>query len=68
MTDVTATPGRYLAYIRVYTDAFGLPPSESEIADAIGVSPPSANQMMKMLEKKGGSFDDSREFRGPSKS
>jgi Mn-dependent DtxR family transcriptional regulator len=53
MTDVTAAQGRYLAYIRVYTDAFGLPPSESEIADAIGVSPPSANQMMKMLEKKG---------------
>jgi DNA-binding transcriptional regulator YdaS (Cro superfamily) len=55
MADVTLTPtqGRYLAYIHAYTEGFGLPPAESEIADAIGVSPPSVNQMMKTLEKKG---------------
>ena len=53
MEDVTPTQGRYLAYIHAYTTGFGLPPAESEIADAIGVSPPSANQMMKMLERKG---------------
>ncbi|NQV23035.1 MAG: GntR family transcriptional regulator, partial [Rhodopirellula sp.] len=35
-----------------YTEGFGLPPAESEIAAAIGVSPPSVNQMMKTLEKK----------------
>ena len=51
--EVTPTQGRYLAYIRAYTDGVGLPPAESEIADTIGVSPPSVNQMMKTLEKKG---------------
>lgn len=52
MADMTPTQGRYLAYIHAYTDGFGLPPAESEIAAAIGVSPPSVNQMMKTLEKK----------------
>ena len=31
----------------------GYPPSEAEIAAALLVSPPSVNQMVKMLEKKG---------------
>jgi hypothetical protein len=53
MVEVTPTQGRYLAYIHAYTDGFGLPPAESEIAAAMGVSPPSVNQMMKALEKKG---------------
>ena len=53
MADVTPTQGRYLAYIHAYTEGFGLPPAESEIADVIGVSPPSVNQMMKTLERKG---------------
>jgi hypothetical protein len=53
MADFTPTQGRYLAFIRAYTDLHGYPPSESEIATAICVSPPSVNQMVKMLEKKG---------------
>lgn len=53
MTEVTPTQGQYLAYIRAYTDGFGLPPAESEIAQAMGVSPPSVNQMIKTLERKG---------------
>jgi hypothetical protein len=53
MADVTPTQGRYLAYIHAYTEGFGLSPSESEIADAIGVALPSANQMIRTLEKKG---------------
>ncbi|HZD51473.1 MAG TPA: helix-turn-helix domain-containing protein [Woeseiaceae bacterium] len=53
MTDFSPTQGRYLAYIHAYTEGFGLSPSESEIAAALGVSPPSVNQMMKTLEKKG---------------
>jgi len=53
MPEFTPTQGRYLAYILAYTEGFGLPPAESEIAAAIGVSPPSVNQMMKTLEKKG---------------
>ncbi len=52
MADLTPTQRRYLAYIHAYTEGFGLPPAESEIAAAIGVSPPSVNQMMKALEKK----------------
>jgi SOS-response transcriptional repressor LexA len=52
MSEFTPTQGRYLAYIHAYTEGFGLPPAESEIAAAIGVSPPSVNQMMKVLEKK----------------
>jgi SOS-response transcriptional repressor LexA len=53
MADFSPTQGRYLAYIHAYMEGFGLPPSESEIAVAIGVSPPSVNQMMKTLERKG---------------
>ncbi len=53
MAEVTPTQGRYLAYIHAYTAGFGLPPAESEIAQAMGVSPPSVNQMMKTLERKG---------------
>jgi hypothetical protein len=53
MANFTPTQGRYLAFIRAYTDLHGYPPAESEIAAAMCVSPPSVNQMVKMLEKKG---------------
>jgi hypothetical protein len=53
MPNFTPTQGRYLSFILAYTEGLGLPPAESEIADALKVSPPSVNQMMKMLEKKG---------------
>ena len=53
MADFTPTQGRYLAFIHAYTNLHGYPPAESEIAAAICVSPPSVNQMVKMLEKKG---------------
>ena len=53
MTDFTPTQGRYLAFIHAYTNLHGYPPAESEIAAAMCVSPPSVNQMVKMLEKKG---------------
>src|SRR5713226_8261369 len=52
MADFTPTQGRYLAFIRAYTNLHGFPPAESEIAAAICVSTPSVNQMVKMLEKK----------------
>jgi hypothetical protein len=52
MADFTPTQG-YLAFIRAYTDLHGSPPAESEIAAAMCVAPPSVNQMVKMLEKKG---------------
>ena len=53
MADFTPTQGRYLAYIHAYTSLHGCPPAESEIAAAMCVSPPSVNQMVKMLERKG---------------
>ncbi len=52
MTEFTPKQGQYLAFIHAYTEGFGFPPAESEIATAMKVSPPSANQMMKTLEKK----------------
>ncbi len=53
MADFTPTQGRYLAYIHAYTSLRGYPPAESEIAGAMCVSPPSVNQMVKALEKRG---------------
>ena len=53
MADFTPTQSRYLAFIHAYTNVHGYPPAESEIATAMRVSPPSVNQMIKMLEKKG---------------
>jgi Mn-dependent DtxR family transcriptional regulator len=53
MTGFTAKQGQYLASIRAYTEGFGFPPAESEIAKAMKVAPPSVNQMMKTLERNG---------------
>ena len=52
MADSTPKQGQYLAFIHAYTEGFGFPPAESEIAKAMKVSPPSVNQMMKTLERK----------------
>lgn len=53
MADFTPTQGRYLAFIQAYIGRHGFPPAESEIAAAMCVSPPSVNQMVKTLEKRG---------------
>ncbi len=53
MANFTPTQGRYLAFIHAYVGLYGHPPAESDIAAALCVSPPSVNQMVKMLEKKG---------------
>jgi hypothetical protein len=53
MADFTPTQGRYLAFIHAYINLHGYPPAESDIAGAMCVSPPSVNQMVKTLEKKG---------------
>jgi hypothetical protein len=53
MADFTPTQGRYLAFIHAYISLHGCPPAESEIGEALCVSPPSVNQMVKQLEKKG---------------
>lgn len=53
MAKFTPTQGRYLAFIHAYISLHGYPPAESDIAAAMCVSPPSVNQMVKTLEKKG---------------
>src|SRR5438445_11240424 len=53
MADFTPAQGRYLAFIHAYTNLHGYPPAETGIAAAMCVSPPSVNQMVKALEKKG---------------
>src|SRR5713226_2115372 len=53
MATFTPTQGRYLAFIHAYTTLHGYPPAEAEIAAAMCVSPPSVNQMVKALEKRG---------------
>lgn len=53
MPKFTPKQGQYLSYIHAYTEGFGMPPSEAEIAEAIGVQPPSVNGMLKTLVKNG---------------
>jgi hypothetical protein len=53
MAQFTPTQGRYLAFIQAYINSHGYPPAESEIATAMCVAPPSVNQMVKTMEKKG---------------
>ena len=60
MADFTPTQGRYLAFIHAYMQFHGCPPAESDIAAALCVSPPSVNQMVKTLEKRGLPFVDIR--------
>jgi hypothetical protein len=53
MPNFTPTQGQYLAFIHAYTNVHGYPPAESEMAVAMCVSPPSVNQMVKVLERRG---------------
>lgn len=53
MPRYTPTQGRYLAFIHAYTQLHGVAPAESEIGAAMLVAPPSVNQMVRNLEKKG---------------
>ena len=53
MPNFTPTQGRYLSFILAYIRLHGRPPAESEIGIAMHVSPPSVNQMVKTLEKRG---------------
>jgi hypothetical protein len=49
----TPTQARYLSFIHAYTEGFGMPPSEAEIAVAMKVQPPSVSGMLKTMVKKG---------------
>ncbi len=52
MADITSKQERFLTFIHAYTSCFGFPPSETEMAKAIGASPTSVSQMLKWLEAK----------------
>ncbi|MFO7903078.1 MAG: IS1096 element passenger TnpR family protein [Planctomycetota bacterium] len=49
----TAKQGQYLAYLHLYRKLHRCSPSESEIAEYFGVSPPSVHQMIIKLEENG---------------
>jgi len=50
---MTATQGQYLAFIYLFLKLHRYSPSESEISQYFGVSPPSVHQMIVKLEEKG---------------
>ncbi len=52
MLEISETQLRYLSFIHAYTEGFGIPPAESEIAKAMKVQPPSVNGMLKKMEIK----------------
>jgi len=41
-----------LSFMHAYMKAFGIAPAHAEIVMALDVTPPSVNNMLKMLEKK----------------
>jgi hypothetical protein len=53
MSDWTPTQGLYLSFMSAYERAFGLPPSTTEIAGALAVTPAAVSGMLRSMEKKG---------------
>ena len=49
----THKQGQYLAYIYHYTKLNGMPPAHTDMQKYFKVTPPSVNQMIVTLEKKG---------------
>ena len=49
----TDKQGQYLAYIYHYTKLNGMPPAHTDFQKYFKVTPPSVNQMINTLEKKG---------------
>lgn len=49
----TKKQGEYLTFIHQYTKMRGFPPAFAEMEHYFGVTPPTVNQMIKNLEKKG---------------
>lgn len=49
----TDKQGQYLAYIHHYTKLNGMPPAHTDFQKFFKVTPPSVNQMINTLEKKG---------------
>ena len=53
MADFTAKQGQYLAFIHLYTKINRQPPAVADIAAYFRVSPPSAQNMVTTLVRKG---------------
>lgn len=53
MADYTPAQGKYLSFIVAYIDKYGEAPAESDIAEAVQVSAPSVNAMVRKLESLG---------------
>ncbi|MCL1123667.1 LexA family protein [Shewanella surugensis] len=49
----TDKQGQYLAFIYQYTKLNGIPPAHTDLQKYFEVTPPSVNQMINTLEKKG---------------
>lgn len=49
----TELQGRYLAYIATYTKLHRRPPAEVDLQEYFGVTPPSVQNMILNLEKRG---------------
>jgi len=49
----TDKQGQYLAYIYYYTKLNGVAPAHTDMQSYFQVTPPTVNQMIKTLEKKG---------------
>jgi Mn-dependent DtxR family transcriptional regulator len=49
----TAKQGQYLAFIRLYTRLHRQPPAETDMQQYFRVSPPSVDQMVLTLERRG---------------
>jgi DNA-binding MarR family transcriptional regulator len=52
-TKMTATQGKYLAYISLYRRLHRKSPSEADMQGFFGVTPPTVHQMILQLERKG---------------
>lgn len=52
-TPFTAKQGQYLAFIHFYTKLHGMPPAHTDFQKYFKVTPPTVNQMIKVLEQKG---------------
>ena len=48
----TAKQGQYLAFIHFYTKLNGMPPAHTDFQRYFEVTPPTVNQMIKVLEQK----------------
>ena len=62
--EITAPQRRTLQELRRFTDRQGFPPTIQELADVLGISPPSVHSQVKQLVRKGYVKREARKARG----